>query len=137
MNNEPIFINIWRRYEGFEFAEPTVPYCQFAEAFSNWAESALHIGSNASLVQLNQSKILLIDRYFDFFSIVPKDHRYYFNPKSHICIYQVFMEYYRRIRTRELSISPPRIYEPLPPPPPPPPRPPVVFEGIVFAEDED
>ena len=122
MTSEPIFINIWRRYEDFEFTEPTVPFCQYGDAFAHWAESGLFLTNNADLIQLNQSKVLLLDRYFDFFSVVPKDHRYYFNPKNHICIFQVFVEYYRRIKTRELTLTPP--------------TPPPQIMGIVFGEEE-
>lgn len=134
MTNEPVFIDIWRRFDDYELDVPTIPLCKYAEAFSNWAESALYIEGNVSLVQLNQAKILLVDKYFQFFSIAPKNHRYYFNPKNHICIFQVFLEYYRRIRTRELGITPPMLF--IPPPPLPPPPPPQIA-GIVFGEDDE
>lgn len=135
MNNDPQFVVIWRRFEEFEFEEVTAHFCRYAEAFQNWASTTLEINS-ADLVTLNQAKVLLVDKYFEFFSIVPKNHRYYFHPKGHICIYQVFLDTYRRIKARELSLTPPMLFIPPPPKPTPPPPPAPQIAGIFFGEEE-
>lgn len=135
MTHEPAFITIWQRFADFEFVETTPPLCSYAQAFAAWADVALHI-EDGSLVTINQAKVLLVDKYFDFFSCVPKNHRYYFNPKQHICIFQVFVDVYRRIRTRELMLTPPMLFIPPPPAPPLPPPPAPQIAGIFFGDEE-
>ena len=135
MTSDPQFVVIWRRFEDFEFAGVTENFCRYARAFASWANATLHI-DDAGLVELNQSKVLLVDKYFEFFSIVPKDHRYYFHPKGHICIFQVFLDTYRRIKARELSLTPPMLFIPPPPKPPLPPPPAPQIAGIFFGEEE-
>ena len=108
--------------------EPEV--CRYAQAFSGWAAQALDLGEEPNVVAVNQAKVLLVDKYFDYFSVVPKRHRYHSSPRGHICIFQVFLQYYQQLRALELSLTPPMLF--LPPPPPPPPQ----IAGIFIGEEE-
>ena len=126
------FFSRWRGFNDFEFVEePDI--CPYAQAFLEWAPQALSLGEDPDIVSINQRKIRLVDKYFDWFSAVPKRHRYHVNPSGHTCIYQVFQQLYYQLRAIELDISPPIIYIPPSPPPPPPP---IQFAGIVMPEEE-
>jgi hypothetical protein len=125
----PLFDVIWSRFDDFEFSEEPVERCPYAQAFFSWAVQVVDV-SESSVVFLNQAKVLLVDKYFEFFSIVPKQHRYHFSPQGHVCIFQVFLEFYQRIKARELMLTPPMLFLPTPPSPPP------QIAGIFIGEEE-
>jgi hypothetical protein len=126
----PLFDTIWERFDDFEFSEETVRLCRFAQAFSDWASLVLDLGPNPNIVAVNQAKVLLVDKYFEYFSIMPKRHRYHFSPRGHVCVFQVFLQSYQHLKAIELSLTPPMLF--LPPPPPPPPQ----IAGIFIGEEE-
>src|SRR6266542_3735140 len=108
------FDDLWNK-------EPTIPLCPFAESFSKWAEElvgrTLHM---PSVVAINQAKILLLDKYFEWRSYVPRKHRVIVGQQSgHICIFQIFEQNYERLKLVELSLTPPMLFIPAPPPEPP------------------
>lgn len=131
MNTErPLFGSIWRRFDDFEFFDEPEEVCRYAQAFADWASQVLDLGHEANLVLVNQGKVLLVDKYFEYFSIVPKRHRYHFSPRGHVCIFQVFIEFYQRLKERELALSPPLLFLPKPSSPPP------QIAGIFIGEEE-
>lgn len=130
MNTQGLLFDvIWSRFDDFKFSEEPVELCRYARSFSDWAVQVLDV-SQDSIVALNQAKVLLVDKYFEYFSIVPKRHRYHFSPRGHVCIFQVFLEFYQRLKARELALSPPMLFLPVPPSPPP------QIAGIFIGEEE-
>ena len=96
-------------------------YCVFAESFHEFADRLCKDALRQStVVGVNQAMLSLTKRYFQWFSVVPKRHKYHLSENGHTCIFQVFVQSYQRLMTLELSILPPRLYLPSPPPPPPP-----------------
>ena len=132
------FETMWRRFDDLEFSEGPTEVCDYAQGLLGWAAQALDFSQDASVVALNQAKLRLVDKYFDYFSNAPKRHRYHSGPKGHICISHVFRRLYWQLRATELLLTPPMLFlPPLPPPPlpPPPPPAPVQIAGILFGED--
>jgi methionine aminopeptidase len=115
----------------FVTIEETEDICEYAKHFrastKQYCEPAIHSGD---LIQINQCKIRLLDRYFEWKAAVPKSHRNRIGEHSHICIFHIFETAYNSLRIAELSISGPPIY--LPPPPPPKPLP--GFAGFYIGE---
>jgi hypothetical protein len=129
------FDSLWHQHDDFILTEPKPRLCPFAEQFSLWAEALFSKAThNASVVSVNQAKLLLVDRYMDWRAAVPGAHRNLGGSRSgHVCIFQVFEETYQKLKTVELSLTPPMLF--LPPPPSPPPPPPQIA-GIFFGEKE-
>jgi hypothetical protein len=101
-------------------SQPT--YCPYAAKFKQWADTlcgtvveATRYDNARAAVALNQCKLLLVDRLFEWRASVPKSHRNY-TGKGHICLLHVFDEAYRTLRTIELSLTPPLLFLPAPPP---------------------
>ena len=130
--SRPSIDAIWRRFDDFDLPEPRVDLCPYAQAFHDWAVRAHDLGRDPSIISVKQAKIWLIDKYFDWYSIAPRQHRYHLNPRGHTCIFQVFVEFYQQLRALELSLTPLVLIQSPPPPPPPPPPPRIA--GIPFAE---
>lgn len=114
-------------------------YCHDAGHFDDFAEVLRHaayedtaLPGTAGLVSVNQKKLQLLDKYFEYRNFVSKSHRDY-RGNHHICLWHVFEEYYNKLKVIELSITPPMLYIPLPPPPP---LPPPQIGGIIFGESE-
>lgn len=131
------FETMWRRFDDIELSGERTEVCGYARGLLDWAAQALDVSQDASVVTVNQAKVLLLDKYFDYFSIAPKRHRYHFGSKGHICISHIFRRLYWRLKETELSLTPPMLFlPPLPPPPlpPPPPPAPVQIAGIPFGE---
>ena len=66
--------------------EPSL--CSFAASFSEWADALLDRTLNdPDVVAINQAKVLLLDRFFDYQNYVPRKHRTGGNPNGgHTCI---------------------------------------------------
>ncbi len=117
-------------------------YCVYAIRFNTWAEE-LCVGAttNPSIVSINQAKVLLLDKYMQWRSFVPKRHRAY-TGSAHTCIFHVFEIAYDRLKVVELSLTPPMLFLPVPPPqeppppPPPPPPPTPQIAGVFIGELE-
>lgn len=137
----------WHRHEfelpqgGTGSGEDAAPnYCVYSLKFNDWAQE-LCVGAtkDPSVVTINQSKVLLVDKYMEWRSFVPKRHRSYTSP-NHTCIFHVFETAYNRLKVVELSLTPPMLFLPLPPlpaPPPPLPPPPPQIAGVFIGELED
>jgi hypothetical protein len=113
------FNSLWNRFDDFEFAEPQPNQCRFALKFAEWAEEYCRIGEDASIVSVNQAKVMLLDKYFEWYNVVPRSHRRRIGSSGHVCIYQVFMGCYERLKLAELTLMPPLLLLPSKPPPPP------------------
>src|SRR5262245_52349760 len=101
MSAEPDFSTLWNRHASLMGAEPLEEppnYCPYAQRFAQWAEElCVKSIQTPSLVALNQGKVLLIDKYFEWRSCVPKRHRS-LAEGGHTCIFQVFATAYERLR---------------------------------------
>ena len=65
-----------RKQFEFEFSEPEPELCEFAQKFSEWTQPLVENAvEDGHLVALNQAKVLLIDKYFEWHAFVPKKHR--------------------------------------------------------------
>jgi hypothetical protein len=117
------FSDIWRGVEEFEFKRPEEQpdWCVFAFAFSDWIERLNQeiVTDDPTVVAVNQAKVLLIDKYFEWRSIVPKNHRNRIGEVGHTCIFHVFEQGYERLRAIELALMPPLLFSPPKPAPPP------------------
>ena len=131
MELNPSFGTIWNRVDEFEVPREIIEWCPYARKFAEWAASLIQTSTQGDLVRVNQAKILLVDKYFEFRSYVPKSHRNRIGSGGHRCIYHVFEQAYENLRLLELSLTPPMLF--LPPPPPPPPQ----IAGIFLGGLED
>jgi len=119
MNFEEAFYSIWNSVNGLEIPEPTDnTICVYALCFQKWIDQLASEMENPNAVLINQTKILLTDRFFDWERAVPLSHRQRQGIHGHTCIYQVFKKAYEHLRIIELTLTPPPLY--LPPQPPPP-----------------
>ena len=92
--------------------------CVFASSFHDYASRLCQeVTQGPSDVKINQAMLLIAKRYLEWFSVVPKRHRYHLSENGHTCIFQVFVQTFQQLMSLELSISPPRLFLPAPPPP--------------------
>ena len=127
------FDDLWNGEEEFELVDWVLPlvgsagFCRYAKKFAEWAHELFsEMTKDPTVLRINQAMLLLMKKYFDWYSSVPERHRDCAGDKEHVCIFKVFHFYYQRLRTVELSLSPPILYEP------PPPR----IAGIFLGEEE-
>jgi len=118
----------------------TPPLCSSAEQFQPWTEEVCRNTEQArTLSAVNVAKVLLIDKYFEWRTFVPRKHRTIGGAGGHTCIWHVFESAYRRIKIVELTISPPPLTPPqpllLPPAPPAPPQIAGIFIGEIGDEE--
>ena len=125
------FETIWNRIDNFEVARDAVAWCPYARKFAQWSASLIETSEKPELVTINQAKVLLIDKYFEWRTYVPKSHRNRVGPGGHRCIYHVFEQAYEKLRVIELSLTPPLLFIPPPPHPLPPPQIAGIFLGDV------
>jgi hypothetical protein len=138
MDPEVRFDTIWGRFADLEFKAPTAlpSHCPYAQTFSEWVEELLGDLAPPSIVTVNQAKVQLLDKFFEWRKFVPKSHERHLGRVGHVCIYQVFVQAYERLKVIELALTPPMLFIPPPPPPPPLPPPPPQIAGIFLGEDE-
>jgi len=115
------FESIWRQFEDFEFSINSDDHCIFAQEFEKCLEDLLDVIEDPDIISINQAKIQLQDKYFEWRSIVPKSHKNRVSQVGHKCIFHVYERAYYLLRIAEISLSPPLLVEPPPSPPPPPP----------------
>jgi len=118
MEINPQFDTIWNRVDDFEVPREAIDWCPFARKFAEWAATLIETSKESGVVSVNQAKVLLIDKYFEWRSYVPKNHRNRVGLGGHRCIYHVFEQAYEKLKILELSLTPPLLF--LPPSPPPP-----------------
>jgi hypothetical protein len=92
-----------------EEAQPT--YCAYSLRFRAWAlEMVRSFLEERDHTKINQAKVLLIDKYYEWKATIPAKHG-----KRHVCIADVKDEAYSIIRAAELALTPPQLYLPEPP----------------------
>jgi hypothetical protein len=138
MSYEESFFSLWNRIEGLEIPEPVDhTICAFALSFQRWIDVLFKMLENPTLVGINQEKILLTDKYFDWERLVPQSHRQRLGTHGHTCVYQVYKSAYEQLRVVEISMTPPLLFLPqIPIMQPNPPQPPN-FLGLVLGEDSN
>lgn len=117
MHSDPVIAAAAAEYEDLSFStdehetDPYDNYCDYARSFAQWAADMVRSYVNeGDPLRLAQAKILLLDKYFEFRSYAPKSHKDRTSEKGHICLYHVFAEVYRKIRIKELTLAPPKIF---------------------------
>lgn len=134
MNFEDRFLSLWNSIGDLEFPEePEDTICIFALRFQAWVDKLFASINQSNIVSVNQAKILLTDKFFDWQRFVPQAHRQRMGIHGHTCVFQVFEIAYEKLRFVELGLTPPMIFIPQPPPPPPK-EPPIV--GKLFLGDD-
>lgn len=118
------FDDLWGK-NSFELPEKSEDFCQYAQQFHEWAaDLCTQAAEDPSVVFVNQAKVLLVNRYMDWYSSVPKAHQDHIGTRSsHTCIFQVFLRSYAKLRQLELSLTPPLLFEPPEAEPQPQPKP--------------
>jgi len=124
VNITPEFETIWNRVDDFDVPHEAIQWCPYARRFAKWSASLIESSQQPSVVIVNQAKILLIDKYFEWRIHVPKSHRNHIGSGGHRCIYHVFEQTYEKLKLIELALTPPLLFLP------PPPSPPVQYSGI-------
>jgi len=114
------FEEIWRQSNDFEFSINSDDHCIFAQEFRKCTEELCQVIEDPDIVSINQAKIRLQDKYFEWRRVVPKSHKYRVSQVGHKCIFHVYARAYYLLRIAEISLMPPMLFEPPPPPPPPP-----------------
>jgi len=136
LNDEAEVMAIWSRIAELNIPEEEIEFCEYAQSFLDWGNQLLSKTKKQTVVSINQVKILLLDKFFEWYRYVPRSHRLKMGQRGHICIFQVLVSLYAQLKVIELEITPPMVFEP---PPPPPmkilPRP--SLAGIVLGEDTD
>ena len=128
MNITPEFETIWNRVEDFEVPAEAIEWCSYARKFAKWSATLVE-SSQPNVVMVNQAKVLLVDKYFEWRIYVPKSHRNRIGTGGHRCIFHVFEQTYEKLRVMELSLTPPMLF--IPPPPLPPPQIGGIFLGNI------
>lgn len=135
MSSESSFESLWNRFEEFELPIEQPAICVYAQTLSEWTtELCANVARAPGIVAVNQSKVLLVDKYFEWRNAVPLSHRNRVGKIGHICIFHVFEKAYERLKVIELALTPPLLFLPEPPPPPPPALPPPQIAGIFIGE---
>lgn len=111
--------DIWRTQD-FELPDPPEDLCPFAERFQTWwQEIYTEATQQPTDISINQAKVQLVDRYWQWYATAPKAHQNIIgNRDGHTCIFQIFQRAYASLRAVELS-QPEfiRLFEPPPPAP--------------------
>lgn len=126
----------WFRHKDFSFQEneDEVTSCIYAEQFTHYAEEQYQAAvKSPSHISLNQALLQVCKKYWEWFYVIPKNHRNRVDGRGHRCIHAVFRETYERLKALELTLDPPILYLP-PPPPPPPPAMLESFKGVTLGE---
>lgn len=132
---------LWTRAGELELpAEQADPedICVYAAKFSEWTTAlCANVTQAPSIVGVNQSKVLLLDKYFEWRNAVPRSHRNRVGKLGHVCLFHMFERAYEHLKVIELALTPPLLFLPSPPPPPPPAPPPPEIAGIFIGELEN
>lgn len=98
--------------DDFELTGGKPKLCRSAFQFSKWADDLIQFSEDPNIIDIYQAKVNLIDKYFDWYHIVPKRHRFHKGERGHICIYQVFVKTYHELKAVELSLKPSPLISP-------------------------
>lgn len=126
--------DIWHSFDDFEVPEDRPQPCRHAEEFALWADELLERTDMSNQISVNQAKVQLLDKYFDFFALVPKSHRYCVGTRSHICIFHVFKLVGDLLQAAELKLHKPELFKRLKQVSMTPARPIPHYNGIILGE---
>ena len=100
------FAELWNVAKDLKVVAEQPPMCSYAAKFSEWADQlCAEVTKESKIATVNQGKLLLQDKYFEWTKPVPPQHRVH-SGKSHLCIFQVYAQTYERLRAIELSLKP-------------------------------
>ena len=135
MDFDERFLSNWNRIQDLEIPEESEDtICIYALKYQDWTKELLKVLDEPEIVSINQSKILLTDKYFEWKRIVPQSHRQRLGIHGHTCIYQIFEYAFEKLQIVELSLTPPMIFIPVIHPPQP--KPPNIA-GLFIGEGSD
>lgn len=110
---ERAFDELWNVEVDFKLSDSGLPVawsyslCPSAKKYAEWANKLCStISEDPSPVGVNQAMLQLTKTYFGWRSVVPKQHRDYIGDRGHVCVFQVFVYFFQRLREVELTISP-------------------------------
>lgn len=108
MGVETTFKELWTSVDDFKFKGPVKPpdECKYALEFEKWTKTLITNDKEITITQVQQAKVLLVDRYFEWRRYVPKTHRNRVGERGHTCIYHVFEQTHDRLKSIELSLTP-------------------------------
>jgi len=106
--------------EEFAFTETSRVYCSHAQHLSDWIDWLYEdiVGDQPTIFEVKQAKLLLSEQYLEWRNAVSLRHRDLLSKRGHICLYEVFVDGFNRLKTTELSLRPALLFEPPRPPPP-------------------
>ena len=123
MEPDPFFETIWSRHRDFSFEEKktapeqTIDICEYAQAFTAYAQELCQAAlQNPTHVTINQAHLQLYKKYWEWYYVVPKRHRYHVGERGHYCIHAVFQHFHEVLMRKELQLQPPMLFVPAPPP---------------------
>lgn len=115
MSNQLPFTELWDHQEFHLPDEEQVKICSSARKFGEWCDPLINEAvRQKDPIALNQAKIHLVDRYFNWRGSVTKSHRELVRDENHICIWHIFERAYQQIRAAELVLTPPQLFVPEP-----------------------
>src|SRR5262245_36678096 len=86
--------------------EKTQRMCSYAQQFWPVAEKiCLDALRNSSHTAINKGKSLLLERFFGWWWMMPKDPCHQLGENEHICLFQIFERAYRQLKTAEESLT--------------------------------
>lgn len=134
------FSNIWDRSSEFEFTfdgRHLARYCVYAKHFAAWCEELITQATQEPTdISIHIAMLHLLRKYWEWYVSVPRNHQNHIGSRNHhVCIFQVFKDAYFRLHAVALSLTPPRLFEPLSLEQPEPP--PTVISGLFLGEEED
>jgi hypothetical protein len=112
--------------------------CGHARDFAAWIEENIQaVLKYPTPISLNQSKLRLLDRYFDYRAAVTKAHRDCIGERNHLCIFHIFERAFQQLRLCELKLTPPLLFIPPAPAAPSMPTPKQVVDVIFGFPDTE
>lgn len=119
MPSADFYMHLMNTYDGFveEGRRKRSAPCTHATAFIEWTDDRFgHLGITSSAAELNQVRLELLDKYFDWLQIVPMLHRTTVPTEdAHVCILEVFQASYFYLTDLGLRS---KFHESVPPPSP-------------------
>ena len=103
-------IKIWERVAEFRIEEPELQeeelWCGYAREFYEWIDEWI-IPVEFELISINQARVLLLNKYMEWRSFVPKSHQDYTGSRGHTCIYHAFIRACEHLQVMELRLHKP------------------------------
>lgn len=134
--NATTFDTIWNSPNfRWEIPEEQDDICIYARSFSADIEHMCRDAiSNPSHISTNQAIVIVVKKFMEYRTLVPKSHRNRISEHGHFCIFHAFERAVQTLLLLQMRLAPPIFFEPPPPTPPlPPPQLPQIM-GITLGE---